>query len=362
MSAEKRFNPRRLSLARKRRRLTAKALAEETDLAVDTISRLEHGSNPPDDTTITKLVRALNFPEPFFFDQDPEDIDTGAVSFRSFSKMSARERDAAVSAGSLGLQLSAWIEERFSLPLPKLLDLSYETDAENAAHSLRQFWSLGERPIGNLMGLLETNGLRIFSLSENTASVNAFSFWRDNKPFIFLNNFKTSESSVFDAAHELGHLVMHKHGDPKETRSAEREANKFASTFLMPAKDVRAMVSRRITIDIVLHAKKRWRVSAMAMAYRLNSLGLLSDWQYKSICIELGKRGYRSGEPEGIDRETSVIWRKVLTKLWSEKTTKNDIAASLHLPLDELEGLIWNLAGIDQRPANPQEYGLRAIN
>jgi Zn-dependent peptidase ImmA (M78 family)/transcriptional regulator with XRE-family HTH domain len=355
------FNARRLSLARMRRRLTARALAEKANLAVDTISRLEKGSNPPDDTTVEKLVRVLKFPKAFFYDQDPEDIDTGAVSFRSFSKMSARERDAAISAGSLGLQLSVWVEERFSLPAPKLLDLSYEANPENAAHSLRQFWGIGERPIGNLMGLLETNGLRIFSLSENTASVNAFSFWRDNKPFIFLNNFKTSESSIFDAAHELGHLVMHKHGDPKETRSTEREANSFASAFLMPAKDVRATVSRRITIDIVLHAKKRWRVSAMAMAYRLNSLRLLSDWQYKSICIELGKRGYRSGEPGGIDRETSAVWRKVLTHLWSEKTTKNDIARSLHLPLDELEGLIWNLAGIDRRPANPQEYGLRAI-
>jgi Zn-dependent peptidase ImmA (M78 family) len=125
-----------------------------------------------------------------------------------------------------------------------------------------------------------------------------------------LNNFKTAESSIFDAAHELGHLVMHKHGDPKETRSAEREANGFASTLLMPAKDVRATVPRRITIDTVLHVKKRWRLSAMAMAYRLNSLKLLSDWQYKSICIELGKRGYRAGEPGGIDRETSVVWAK----------------------------------------------------
>jgi Zn-dependent peptidase ImmA (M78 family)/DNA-binding XRE family transcriptional regulator len=354
------FNPRRLSLARKRRRLTAKVLAEKAGLAVDTISRLENGSNPPDDTTITKLVQVLNFPKSFFFDQDPHEIDTGAVSFRSFSKMSARERDAAISAGSLGLQLSTWIEDRFSLPAPKLLDLSYETNPEMAAHSVRQSWSIGERPIGNMMGLLETKGLRIFSLSENTASVNAFSFWRDNKPFIFLNNFKTAESSIFDAAHELGHLVMHKHGDPKETRSAEREANGFASAFLMPAKDVRATISRRITIDTVLHAKKRWRVSAMAMAYRLNSLKLLSDWQYKSICIELGKRGYRAGEPGGIDRETSVVWRKVLIQLWSEKTTKNDIADSLHLPLDELEGLIWNLAGLDQRPKNPVE-GPRAV-
>lgn len=346
------FNPRRLSLARKRRRLTAKVLAEQADLAVDTISRLEKGSNPPDETTVAKLVRVLKFPESFFFDQDPQEIDTDAVSFRSFSKMSARERDAAISAGSLGLQLNAWIEERFSLPAPKLLDLSYETDPEMAAYSVRQSWSIGERPIGNLMGLFETKGLRIFSLSENTASVNAFSFWRDEKPFIFLNNFKTAESSIYDAAHELGHLVMHKHGDPKETRSAEREANAFASAFLMPAKDVRASVSTRITIDTILRAKKRWRVSAMAMAYRLNSLRLLSDWQYKSICIELGKRGFRTSEPGGIDRETSIIWRKVLTQLWSERTTKNDIANALHLPLDELEGLIWNLAGTDQRPMN----------
>jgi Zn-dependent peptidase ImmA (M78 family) len=202
--------------------------------------------------------------------------------------------------------------------------------------------------------------VRLFSLSENTASVNAFSFWRDDKPDVFLNNFKTAESSIFDAAHELGHLVMHKHGDPKETRSAEREANGFASAFLMPANDVKSRVPRRVTLDVLLKAKMRWRVSAMAMAYRLNTLGLLSEWQYKSLCIELGKRGYRSSEPAGIERETSAIWRKVLGQLWSEKTTKNDIAKDLHLPLDELEGLIWNLAGVDQRPKS-NNGGLRAL-
>jgi Zn-dependent peptidase ImmA (M78 family) len=331
--------------------LTARALADFAGLAVDTISRLENALNTPDAATIERLANALSFPTQFFMGSDPEEIDTHAVSFRSFSKMSAKERDAAISAGSLGLELSAWIEERFTLPNPNILDLSYETDPEAAASSLRQYWGLGEKPISNQMGLLETNGVRMFSLSENTASVNAFSFWRDGKPFVFLNNFKTAESSIFDASHELGHLVMHKHGDPKESRSAEREANAFSSAFLMPARDVRARMPRRITIDIILKAKARWRVSAMAMAYRLNVLHLVSDWQYRSICIELGKRGYRSGEPIGIERETSSIWRKVLLQLWSEKTTKNDIADSLHLPLDELEGLIWDLAGVSQRPA-----------
>jgi hypothetical protein len=41
---------------------------------------------------------------------------------------------------------------------------------------------------------------------------------------------------------------------------------------------------------------------------------------------------------------------KVLSHLWTERTTKNDIAKSLHLPLDELSGLIRNLAGPDLRP------------
>jgi hypothetical protein len=88
----------------------------------------------------------------------------------------------------------------------------------------------------------------------------------------------------------------------------------------------------------------------MAMAYRLYSLELLSEWQYKSACIELGRRGYRKGEPGGIERETSAVWRKVLSQLWNERTTKRDIAALLHLPADELEGLIWGLAGPVIRP------------
>jgi len=354
------FNPKRLSLARMRRRLTARALAVCTGLSADTISRLENGSNAPDSDTVNKLSSALGFPVSFFDQPDPEDVNSKAVSFRSFSKMSAKERDAALSAGALGLQLGQWVEERFSLAKTNVLDLSYETDPAIAAGIMRQYWQLGERPIGNVIGLLETHGIRVFSLSENTASVNAFSFWRDDRAYVFLNNFKTAESSIFDTVHELGHLVMHRHGEPKGDRSAEREADRFASAFLMPENDVKARIPRPISIDVVLQAKKRWRVSAMAMAYRLNSLGLLSEWQYKSLCIELSRRGYRSSEPNGIERETSVVWRKILTQLWQDRTTKNEIAAELHLPLDELEGLIWNLAGVTERPAGGGE-GLSAV-
>ena len=345
------FNPTRMVLARKRRRMTGKELAEHSGLSVMTISRLENSENTPDDATVDKLAAALDFPREFFFAGDLETISTDAVSFRSLSKMSARERDAAITAGSLGLELSNWIESRFSLPEPNVLDLSHEVDPEAAARSLRQYWGLGERPIGNVVGLLETFGVRVFSLSENTASVDAFSFWRDGKPFIFLNNFKTAERSILDAGHELGHLVMHRHAGPNpdkvqaDERLTEREANAFASAFLMPENDVRARTPRFVNVDSVIRMKERWRVSAMAMAYRLHHLHLVSEWQYKNLCIELTKRGYRKGEPRGIERETSIVWKKVLAQLWSERVSKNEIAMALRIPLDELEGLIWGLAG-----------------
>ncbi|WP_372070169.1 XRE family transcriptional regulator (plasmid) [Tistrella mobilis] len=345
------FNGRRLYIARVRRGMTSKSLAENAGIGVDTVTRLEQGRNTPSDDTLFRLSQALDYPLEFFYGDMVDEIDIGAVSFRSFSKMTAKDRNAAIAAGTLGLLLNEWIEERFGLPQPDLLDLSRESDPEAAAMHLRQHWGLGQQPIGGLLSLLESKGIRLFSLSENTASVNAFSFWRGGKPFIYLNNFKTAESSRFDAAHELGHLVMHKHGDPKEDRSCEREADRFASAFLMPSDDVRARISSNVTTDIILRGKMRWRVSAMAMAYRLRSLQLLSEWQYKSICIELSRRGYRSGEPNGIEREISSVWRKILAHLWQERITKEDIARELSIPLDELEGLVWSLTRARDNPS-----------
>jgi Zn-dependent peptidase ImmA (M78 family) len=217
-----------------------------------------------------------------------------------------------------------------------------------------------------MVGLIETHGVRVLSLSENTASVDAFSFWRDEKPFVFLNNFKTAERSILDSAHELGHLVMHRHAGPNperlenDERVAEREANTFASAFLMPAADVRSRVPRFIDADAIIRLKERWRVSAVAMAYRLHHLRIVSEWQYKTLSIELGKRGYRSGEPKGIQRETSIVWKKVLSQLWSERVSKNEIAKELHIPLDELEGLIWELSG-ERRSPERKEPPLRTV-
>ena len=81
----------------------------------------------------------------------------------------------------------------------------------------------------------------------------------------------------------------------------------------------------------------------MALAYRLHKLSLLSDWNYRALCMELGEMGYRNNEPEGIQRETSTVLTKVLSALWSVSITKTDIARELAIPQDEIESLLFGL-------------------
>jgi Zn-dependent peptidase ImmA (M78 family)/DNA-binding XRE family transcriptional regulator len=338
------FNPSRLDLARKRRRYTATLLAQRAGIAPVTLSRIVNGKQSPDEETVEKLVQALGFPREFFDGEEIDPIDGSAASFRSLKSMTARERDAAIAAGSLAYLMSDWVKARFNLPTTDLLDLGYESDPQAAARTLRQHWAIGEKPIGNVIKLLETKGIRIFSLAENTKSVDAFSCWRNAEPYIFLNTFKSAERSRYDAAHELGHLILHKHGGPRRGRNSEFEANTFAGAFLMPHADVLAVIPYVTSLNDIVRAKKRWGVSVAALAYRLHDMGMVSDWQYRTLCIQINRR-YGNQEPEGLNPERSAIWQMVLTELWKEGVSRNHIAAQLHLPHDEIENLLFGLIG-----------------
>lgn len=336
------FNPGRLRLARRRRGLTKKGLAERIGVTPHAILRYEIGENEPSEENLKAIAECLRFPIGFFFGTDLYEPQEGAASFRSLTAMSAKDRDAALAAGSLSFLLVDWIEQRFELPDPSLEELSGESP-EVAARSLREKWALGEKPIGNMVKLLESKGVRVFSLAENTQTVDAFSLWREDKPYIFLNMMKSAEHGRHDAAHELGHLVLHKHGGPTGRR-AEDEANHFASSFLMPAADVLANATAVYRLNQIVEMKKRWSVSVMSLTRRLAKLGVISDWQYRMFCIQATDLGYRTAEPFGIEREQSVIWQMVLTELWKEKITKAKIAEMLDLPVEEIENLLFGLA------------------
>ena len=100
----------------------------------------------------------------------------------------------------------------------------------------------------------------------------------------------------------------------------------------------------------------------MALAYRLRDIDILSDWQYRSACIELSHRGYRSDEPAGVERETSVLWKRVLHDLWSERLTKEDIANAVGIPFDELESLLFGIIHPQASEVVINGAGLRLVS
>src|SRR5271163_4752127 len=121
------FTPTRLTTARERRRLTKKDLAEAVGVSAHAILRYESGENAPTEEVLERLSRILGFLPQFFFEPEVDLPQEGAASFRSMSAISAKERDAALAAGALAFIFSDWIEARFDLPAPDLIDLSGDT-------------------------------------------------------------------------------------------------------------------------------------------------------------------------------------------------------------------------------------------
>lgn len=343
MSPSREFSPARLSLARRRRGLTKARLAQRIGIESRSITAYEAGEFRPDNDRLGALAKALGFPVSFFFGAELDEPTPDIASFRALSKMTASQRDTALGSGAIALLLNKWIEERFELPAADLPDLSREPSPEAAADTLRRMWGLGELPIKNMVHLLEAKGVRVFSLAIDATEVDAFSMWRQETPFVFLNTKKSCEHSRFDAAHELGHLVMHRHGPPSG-QDAEREANAFASAFLMPRGSVLGKAPRLATIDHLVKLKRIWTVSVAALTYRLHSVGVLSDWHYRTLFMELATRGYRKKEPEEAPREVSQVFAKVFGALRDEGVARQDIAVELNVFVEELDQLVFGLA------------------
>lgn len=335
------FNPSRLTIARQRAGLTKKELAERIGVEPRAVSGFEAGQYSPTEENLTRIARVTSFSKDFLCADDVEVLTAEGVSFRSMSKMTARQRDAAIAAGSIAYVLSDWVDRNFDLPIPDLPDYSGATP-EAAALSLRKYWGLGELPIKNMVHLLELKGVRVFSLAENCNEVDAYSVWRGLRPFVFLNTIKSGERRRFDAAHELAHLVLHRHAAPNGLE-AEKEAHAFAAAFLMPTASVLAIGRITPNLPFIYSQKRKWGVSAAAMTMRLHEVRLLTYYHYNRLFTELSSKGYRLNEPYGIKPETSQVWHKVFSQLRQEGTGVDALSEKLLVPQYEIVKLVFGL-------------------
>lgn len=335
----------RLRLAREIAGLSKKALAEHLGLAPSTITAYEDGTVSPADN-LPQIAAALGMPgmESFFLQDELPEIPEGAVSFRSRRSLLRKTRQKSLALSQLAsYMLAPFLEERFVLPEVNIPD-DLPSDPASAAIALRSYWELGKGPIANMVHLLEANGVLVFFLNEECKSVDAFNYTVGSRPFVFLNTSKPSgERGRFDAAHELGHLVLHRDVDHSkmDSKPIEDEANNFASAFLMPAEQFRLECPRSHSLEAFLQIKPRWGVSVQAMVRRGRDLGILTQWHYESMFRLMASRGWRAGAEAGqLPREDSAIHFQALNQLLDAGLGIDDICRLVGISKAHLQELM----------------------
>ena len=224
-----------------------------------------------------------------------------------------------------------------------------DTDIEDAADKCREVWGLKDGPISDVLLLLENSGVIVAREETGTPKIEGLSSWsKSGRPLILLSSDKgNAYRSRFDAAHELGHLVLHKYidapSDPAAHKMMEQQAHRFAGAFLLSSKGFSAEVASPVTLQGLVFLKKRWGVSVAAMIMRLVALGVVGENDYlRLIKLRSAKWGNKK-EPNDEDREAENprLLRRTVELLQQEGVlTAEALPSLLGLSPRDVEGLL----------------------
>jgi len=293
-----------LRLARQRLGLTQKLAARKLGVAQPVLSRFENSISNPDIEFLAKASRVYGVPRSFFDFIDP--VYGPPVSVhpmtRGKSDVTARELDMISAELNIRfIHLRKFLEGIEFTPtnyIP-ILDVEQYGTPEKIASVVRAHWGVPPGPIKDLTRLVERAGVVVGWSKFGGASVSGVTFRAPGKPpVVLLNKQHPADRVRFTLAHELGHLVMHRF----PTAEMEVEATEFASSFLIPAADIRpSFRGRRITLEVLASLKPEWKVAMQALLMRANSLKMLTPNQYRYLWQQISLRGWRLHEPAELD-------------------------------------------------------------
>ncbi|AWV23301.1 Transcriptional regulator [Roseomonas mucosa] len=362
------FVPERLTEARVARQMSRAELARAVNLTGQAIGYYEAGDRRPDMGVVLRFAEALGRTPSFFLHRPARPSGgKGTRFFRAAGRRTDRVNDALDARVGWLWEVVSFLIERVRLPLANLPEIPpsagahYRADEiEMAASQTRRHWGLGDGPIANMVALLETHGVIITRFNMGSEKIDAFSCWLAGRPFIVLGTDRRSASrSRFDAAHELGHLLLHREitQEDIETKTVrdriEAEANAFAGAFLLPRTSMlKEFYSTRLSHLEGL--KRRWRVSMQAIAHRAKQIGILDDDQYVNFRKQISAQKMLMVEP--LDEELPLEQPKLLLKAWELILGKYGTRAEAELGLgpDMLEELCTITPLPTPAPAEPK--------
>lgn len=327
-------------IARELRRLTQtelsiaiSELSRGRSLTSAAISQFEKGLSIPSESTIASLASVLEV-EPEFFTADAADQEVHLPAFfRSLRATPVKDRKRARNIAQLVHRLASVVGAHVEMPkrdIPSIPCDPFEDaderhrQAERAAGQVRRAWSLPRGPVQDVIRTMERHGVICARLRFNEERVDAFSVAFSDYPVAVLTSDKEKwDRSRFDAAHELGHVVMH--GETAGAPEVERQANEFAAAFLMPASDIRGELPTRADWQQLLDLKETWGTSVASLLYRARTLKVMPEKTYVGASKVMAARGWKRHEPLSRPIESPHVLNRALSR-----------AKTGGLPLDRL--------------------------
>lgn len=351
------INPDKLKEAREARAYNITQLAELVGVTRQAMSKYEKGNSNISIGILTKISDVLDFPRSFFL-KPTEDIPSdGTVFYRSMKSSEANVRNMIHIKCRWAYHFYNYLENIITMPevnLPNFDnilnnhgDLTYEKINE-VANYLRGYWQLGKRPIGNLIQLLEQNGFIVSGGKINADKTDACSEMIGNKPVIFYDKTLKSACRIrFSLAHELGHMILHSYitkedlEDKDTLKRIEKEANTFASCFLLPENFMLDVYST--SLESFLYLKEKWKVSIGAMIYRCKDLKIIGDSQYLSLRKKISYKHWVKVEPldDIIPYEKTSLFKQAINFIIDNLSiTKYDIVNHFSLNKKDLSDIV----------------------
>ena len=241
------FVPLRLTEAREVRGITQTSLAMLVGVTPPSVSQYERGVTTPSPEVLGEIADKLEFPEVFFLTPHAEYTE-GATFFRSRASNPKVVQRAAGWRLKWLVDIVQYLSTYLELPTYNLT-AGNEVDPrritqghiEAEATRVRREWRLGDGAISDVTLLLENNGVIIsrYTLFEEREDGFSRRLLDGVRDYIVLNADRNcAVRSRFDLAHELGHLVLHRHISENDRLAhhdlLEKQAHAFAGAFLLP--------------------------------------------------------------------------------------------------------------------------------
>jgi Zn-dependent peptidase ImmA (M78 family)/transcriptional regulator with XRE-family HTH domain len=334
-----------VTLARESRGLTqgelAKQIAElqNRPCTQGTISKIEQGLLSVSDEILNGFVKILKYPHSFF-SQNEEVYSAGMSQHRKRASLPAKtlcKIDAMTNISRLHVKSLLKSIEDIDLKVP-YYDIDEYCDPEKIARMVRQSWFLPRGPIDHVTKIMEKAGVIIIHCDFGTRLIDGVTMNNIDRlpPIIFINKDIPGDRLRFTLSHELGHIVMHKY--PSE--NMEKEADRFASEFLMPTSDIKPDLSY-LTLPKLADLKRHWKVAMSALVYKASTLKQITPRQSQYLFMQLSKAGYKTREPAELDIpiETPVLLKQLINiHLNDLNYSINELATILNLEEEELFG------------------------